>query len=509
MTSTPHVALLGAVLLALTWPMSARSLANPCRGRCACFEGVVTCQPSAKLTAIPNNFEVNVRQLIMKKQPFVDKTLRRHNVSYLSNLMELYLNDCGLESLEVGVFSDLSKLRQVDLSGNKIRDIYDSTFRGLRLNFLFLNNNPDIRLHRHSFKGLTTAGLSMKNCGLRSIAYETFLALNASIKSLWLNGNELAELDPRFELIFGHLETLDVKGNPFECKCSLRWLVLYLRRQSTSSASAELGPNPSPAEQPRCAMPKDLAGVELRSLAPAQLTCDPPRLGDVDVFVQASDSGRLRCTATGYPLPTVAWRRVVPRVTGRGTLANTLRVVNPSPFLSNFNPRRPVTNEVAVDRRRRSESFECIASNDGGNVTLTVRVRWPPKIAAPVMPKRPKAGGPLPPQSRPSPVPGGPNNGLETIYDDPRLNYQFTLLELIGAVVGTFTATLALFLLICRCITYVKKKQKKQQWSTYESAYSGSHVYDVPRNEQGYMPKPADRHEFLDFKTGRKVYDHV
>jgi len=66
----------------------------------------------------------------------------------------------------VNAFSDLTQLRWLDLSDNRLRVIPRRAFDGLTLQHLFLNGNRHIRLQDGSFHGLATSGLYLHDCAL-------------------------------------------------------------------------------------------------------------------------------------------------------------------------------------------------------------------------------------------------------------------------------------------------------------------------------------------------------
>lgn len=525
------------VLLALLVIALPPSLASdPCNlmttgKNCFCSVRRITCSKTT-LPAIPHNFPSDTTVLNIDSNRFAYPVLRRSNISYLTELVSLTLKDCGIEQLQVGVFSDLKKLTFLDLSRNKIKEVPSHTFLSVNLKYLILNQNRGIRLTRDSFEGMQVQRLSLRQCELDEVNYFTFLPLNKSLTGLWLNDNNLRTLDPRFERLGSHLEHFKVDGNPLRCACQMRWLVSYLRRQRSKQSMSLVEESP-----PVCASPAKLQGKRIRDLQPFQLTCDVPQLRNADVLLGAKRSGQLICRAIGYPTPTIIWYRVYPN---RSRLQRF-------PPLTHFASASRQLNQASIEVHGKSEyeEYVCSASNDGGETNLTVRLNWAKKEPEdnavmkvnrerpptrldhqPAIGSNPVGVGSRPPTREVGLGTNGnkqqrrPNFDEEMTGRDYLFRRQFSLLELIGAVVGTFTSTLGLFVLIYWFINRSKKKEKKRTFSQYmyESAYSGSHEYDVPRLEHAPGPPPPfvapkppgpDGMEFLDYKTHRKLYNQV
>lgn len=95
----------------------------------------------------------------------------------------------------------------------------------MSLQHLFLNGNRNIRLVAGSFAGgFVTTGLYLHDCSLRHLAHSVLHPLNATIKYLWLNGNDIVRLDRGWETVFVLLQHLRLGENPLSCDCSAVWL---------------------------------------------------------------------------------------------------------------------------------------------------------------------------------------------------------------------------------------------------------------------------------------------
>lgn len=309
-------------------------------------------------------------------------------------------------------FVNLVRLRWLDLSENRLRQIQPGAFRGLNLQHLFLNGNRDIRLIPGSFDGLATSGLYLHDCALSDLQPEVLSPLIASssnnssgLVNLWLNGNRLTVLDRRLSVVFSRLSLLRLGGNPLRCNCEARWLRVELYEQlvPTGSDGETVGPRAAElfrgVEPPTCDTPARHHGVSIGDLRSANdLVCQSPTFGNIDVQfdgdvhtvnqhhhreIPSSTGhgrvGRLRCSASGDPAPTIYW-------------------IRPSGKAVRYDPPRPSgvvgeghsdhsgvnegvlvieqTSNSAVSTNSISGMYICVANNEAGNVTLTVNVSW-------------------------------------------------------------------------------------------------------------------------------------
>jgi len=124
----------------------------------------------------------------------------------------------------VNAFADLTRLRWLDLSDNRLSDIPDGAFHGLTLQHLFLNGNSGIRLLRGSFEGLVTSGLYLHDCALQKLLPDTLSPLNGTLVNLWLNANRLTGIDRNLASVFRQLSHLRLGANPLHCGCDALWL---------------------------------------------------------------------------------------------------------------------------------------------------------------------------------------------------------------------------------------------------------------------------------------------
>ena len=201
----------------------------------------------------------------------------------------------------MNTFADLTQLRWLDLSDNRLQDIPHRAFYGLTLQHLFLNGNHDIRLLPGSFDGLVTSGLYLHDCVLQTVLPEMLSPLNGTLVNLWLNGNRLTGIDRRLQPVFSQLSHLRLGANPLHCGCEALWLKELYDRQGGATFRG--------AEPPTCWTPARLRSKHFDELTSADLHCSAPSFGNIDALLDWQGAGQLRCTATGQPTPIIYWIR--------------------------------------------------------------------------------------------------------------------------------------------------------------------------------------------------------
>ena len=483
-----------------------------CPKSCFCNRpnGIVFCSQRG-LPAIPANISATSREINLNGNPFVDTALRRVNVSRFGQLERLYVNDCGIESIEVHMFVDLVNLKWLDLSNNRITEVAEYTFRGLDLMYLFLNGNRNIRLYPRSFEGLVTTGLYLHECALSRLAVNVLAPLNTTLRSLWLDGNELERLDKKFLSVFGSLSHIRLGSNPLHCNCEAVWLKEFYDKNGGLFTNA---PPPS------CLTPAALRGSSFDELSLSDLRCQRPAFNNIGAQLGV-DGGRLRCSAAGDPAPTLFW-------------------VRPSGVTSKYDA--PVgdtarSNEAIlnVDTSGNGDvagMYTCLALNDAGNVTLTLNVSWPQKMTGvdtkPVVVRlrtTPAAATtmatarrqavattpvatnhPPPPREKPGRITAiqreseakerEKDHNFTSLDMTRRQNERlFNLTELIGAVIGTHVCTLLL------CLILMPIYYKRRWRHTLHNSLEKKPPLSPQSDESLYLNGLGSRH--LDYADGR------
>ena len=469
------------------------------------------------LPAIPANISADSEEINLNSNPFVDTALRRINVSRFVQIQRFYMNDCGIESIEVDTFIDLVNLKWLDLSKNRISEVAEFTFRGLNLMHLFLNGNRNIRLYAHSFQGLVTTGLYIHECALTRLSVKVLAPLNSTLRSLWLDSNELERLDKKFLPVFASLTHLRLGSNPLHCNCEAVWLKEFYDKNGDKFKGATV---------PGCLTPAALKGSLFDELSLFDLRCQRPVFNNIDAQL-GSDGGRLRCSAAGDPAPTLYW-------------------VRPSGVATKYDAPLDDTarsNEaiLTVDTSRGrggdvAGMYICLAHNEAGNVTLTLNVSWPTRKSAETTavardpttvtttttttkttthrqaPKSPTVVQNPPPRDKPRPAASVPRDRARDRDREREHNFTslnmlelgrrrqnerlFNLTELIGAVIGTHVCTLLLCLILMPI--YYKRRWRHSLHNSLEKKPPPS-----PRSDESlYLNGLGARH--IDYADGRR-----
>ena len=393
--------------------------------------------------------------------------------------------------VQVNTFADLTRLRWLDLSDNRLNVIPHRAFHGLTLQHLFLNGNQDIRLLPGSFDGLVTSGLYLHDCQLQVLLPEILAPLNGTLVNLWLNGNRLKGIDRRLAPVFSQLSHLRLGANPLHCGCQALWLKQLYDRQGGATFRG--------AEPPTCWTPSRLRTRHFDQLTSADLHCTAPSFGNIDAVLNWRGTGRLRCTATGQPTPVIYWIRPSGRTQRFDVRASQVNQKGDSAAVERSGDER---NEAKLSINHADAGlYICVAKNDVGNVTLTVNVTWPATSATGSTSQR----APLSDRNRlkvlrPAPSPtlsvinadrddelrqvrvsdaGGYERGeaVVQVADGVRL---FTVSQLVAAVVGTHLCTVLLFVVVLLPVHLVRAKRRRR-----------GEAADSPRVRDSLLSKPS------------------
>ncbi|XP_033756317.1 leucine-rich repeat and fibronectin type-III domain-containing protein 5-like [Pecten maximus] len=465
-----------------------------CPGVCFCptVSRYVHCSRK-NLPFIPSGISNDTTHLYLNENNFQNPNLSRSNFTYLTSLEQLFLIECGIELIEVDTFRDLKKLKWLDISKNRLKIIYDNTFQGLHLDHLFLNDNPGMVLSTNAFQGLQAMGLYIHNCAIADINIDHIKPLNGTLKSLWLDGNKLEYFKNDWKYLFNTLSYVRLGNNPLHCNCEIKWLYSFYVSHDTMFAGVD---------PPSCLTPPRLRGKSLNFLTEQDFRCQLPVFKTVDViFVESL--GKLTCLASGDPVPTIIW-------------------VKPDKTKEVYAPKEikdtPDDNEgvlyLSDPQSEENVKYQCIAKNPAGNVTFTLSVRWPPSFSQDFV----QDPGII--ESKPTPeihtphnkqthqprleqnatkgitknkeqivINAGQSSGISQVAsNEPETEVVFSILDIVGAVVGTFLLTL----LACIVIFHIFHRHQERffyrdQNGVNETRANNKHLVTDVRNENVKM----------------------
>lgn len=216
----------------------------------------------------------------------VIKDIEKASFNTLLNLDLIDLSFNNLTYIPTMQLSKLSKLKELDLSGNRFTEVrpvaFQSLFqlRTLRLNRLWHLNKIDTRAFVDNIR-LETLNMD-ENEGLARIPARIFHG-NPQLVHVSLRGDSLTTADvSHFPL--DRLRSLDLTGNPLHCNCSLHWLWTLVQMETKLA-----DPTPAPAndtsESPevqlrvavrnlRCEAPESLRGKLLTDIPESTVRCE-------------------------------------------------------------------------------------------------------------------------------------------------------------------------------------------------------------------------------------------
>uniref|UniRef100_A0AAX7UH19 Slit homolog 1a (Drosophila) n=1 Tax=Astatotilapia calliptera TaxID=8154 RepID=A0AAX7UH19_ASTCA len=208
-----------------------------CPPKCRCESNVVDCS-NLKLTKIPEHIPASTT--------------------------ELRLNNNEITTLEAtGAFKNLSQLKKINLSNNKITEIEDGAFEGASsVNELHLTANQMDSVRSGMFRGLEGLRMLMlRNNKISCIHNDSFTGLH-NVRLLSLYDNQLTTITPGAFDTLQTLSTLNLLANSFNCDCRLAWLGDWLRSRKIVTGN------------PRCQRPAFLKEIPLQDVALPDFRCE-------------------------------------------------------------------------------------------------------------------------------------------------------------------------------------------------------------------------------------------
>ena len=484
-----------------------------CDGVCYCSlnEAVVDCSPQDRIIGIPTNLPQGTRRLVIQGGLFPKPGhLSAKNLTGLAHLVSLRIVNSQLRSIESRAFLGMTNLRDLDLSLNLLYRIEPHTFYGLSLQTLYLQEqrlktesyslfgpsaDPEpLALSTEAFYGLSAARIDLRRNFISDISHTLFSKVG-SLEKLILSDNRIRQLDPKFADYFDKPNRLlDLTGNPLECSCKLLWLANRVKEWVVES----------PSLKTTCIIDPRISGpgsrVELEKLTAAHL-CMGSKIQSIGVDITPTgQAATLSCTAIAFnPMdsvdqqlgayrysaaepyinhpvvrlrpPSVAWKYVeagqLRQVTG---IPSDLPHSFDSSFDGSESERNMITVKLNVSLSQAGRKFSCITWDEKENdqeVLVTLRgPMLPPATEFDEEAKEPvsrtldeKLPSPLDAKTKGNDLSSSSSSGNMAIsHSNFLFQKQYTLLEMIGAVIGTFLVTLVVLLLGSRCMMLLKHR---------------------------------------------------
>jgi len=303
-------------------------------------------------------------------------------------------------------------------------------------------------------------------------------------------------LSNNFDLLFRQLDNLNLENNPFNCSCQLKWLssTLQTRSQKRDNTKKNGGFDNN---NPLCEYPKNLRGSSIENLSAASFQCQFPKLKRIDIKITSAVTAIISCISDDLSNSRVKWRYKY--------IKSDLLYR----FSHQVSDQISGVNEASINVNKKSEFdlYSCLIINENGNATIDVKIKWP-HIDSEHLENPPTK---FPIQSF-NQIPPTSNETKTSVtlheFEKNHVNYlwikQYTFIEMVLAICGTFIITLVTFILLYFVINYRRRNSRsKNILKGYEvGVYSESQTYDVPQMSP-YHESNTGR--LLDFKTQQEI----
>eukprot|EP00061_Rhincodon_typus_P016114 g44155.t1 len=293
---------------------------------------------------------------------------------YLSKLKELWLRNNPIESIPSYAFNRVPSLRRLDLGELKrLEYISDRAFEGLsnlrylnlgmcnlreipnltpltKLEELELSGNRLSLIRPGSFQGLTNLQkLWMMHAQIQVIERNAFDDLQSLIE-LNLAHNNLTLLPHDLFTPLHHLERVHLHHNPWNCNCDILWLSWWLKEIVPSNTTCCA----------RCHAPPSLKGNYIGELDQNKFNCYAPVIVEspADLNLTEGMAAELKCRAS-TSMTSVSWITPNGTIMTHGAYKVRISVLNDGTL--NF------TNVTAQD----TGLYTCLVSNSAGNTTAS------------------------------------------------------------------------------------------------------------------------------------------
>ena len=164
-----------------------------------------------RLKSIPTNIPPDTTQLIIRYDNIIPN-IPAHVFAHLTALTSLEVLQSNVRFVADGAFSGLRALTTLRLSSNKIRRLPDLREIADTLTILTLDHNPIVL--EDILERLTPLAileeLSLRSCTLSGL---TSIPVLSNLKKLWLDGNNINQLNSAFITALVNLELFHVANN--------------------------------------------------------------------------------------------------------------------------------------------------------------------------------------------------------------------------------------------------------------------------------------------------------
>jgi netrin-G1 ligand len=231
------------------------------------------------------------------------------------NLIEIDLSRNQINDIKRGAFGGLSLLWKIDLSFNKINTLDMEAFESInKLQYLNLQGNPIHKFEGSSFPLLPSLkSLDLRDCSINFIPTNAFRNLK-DLEQLYLGGNRIERLDWNLFTSNTVLHHLQLKNNPWNCDCHVKFLMNFFKNIMVVNAIK--------SDDITCSQPQRLNGTLWNAVPLDSLICPPlvkplktilshpahdDQVGNDKVYMSYGKDVAFECIIEADPAPEVFW----------------------------------------------------------------------------------------------------------------------------------------------------------------------------------------------------------
>ena len=181
-----------------------------CPSVCQCTNSVINCS-DRNLTSLPAEPNGTFFGFTLDASHNKLKSILATTMDGFRQAKVLQFQFNSISGIQPNAFSNMTDLRDIDLSNNKLVLIQMDTFAGLNLIQLKLDNNPQLRsLASGAFSRSAINELYLNNCSIIELGISTFVDIKSSLKVFQLNDNQKLLALPRKMLADFHLAEMQM-----------------------------------------------------------------------------------------------------------------------------------------------------------------------------------------------------------------------------------------------------------------------------------------------------------